>query len=411
MSRRATLPSDAVLLSVAIFLALAAGNILTPLLPRIQQEFGITYATAGLLVSAFGFARLSLDLPAGFLQERLGGRLLATIGFVLLISASVVCAVAPTFGVLVAGRVGMGLGSSILSVVVLTGLSELAPSNARARVLALYTMANNAAIGFFPVVGGVLGLMWGWRSTMILCGVLGVLSAMLLAPVLRRIKATPPSRHDGDSTTATFSLKGPVLLAMGAVYFGVVVNMINRHGFRNTTLPLFASEELGLNEVAIASGITLMAVVGLVIAIPGGALGDRWSRRGVIAAGLVMLAIGDIAFLGAGNYATFLVAAFVLGLGDFFSSSQTAALTETVPPQLRGRVLGGYRFAVDLGATIGPLLLAGLLQFGGYQLTILAAAGLLLLAAATVRLGATPSRTADPELSQRAAVGEGGRQR
>lgn len=400
MSRRVPLPSDAVLLSVAIFLALAAGNILTPLLPRIQQEFDITYATAGLLVSAFGFARLALDLPAGFMQERLGGRLLATIGFILLISSSVLCAVAPTFEVLVIGRVGMGLGSSILSVVVLTGLSELAPPDARARVLALYTMANNAAIGLFPVVGGILGLVWGWRSTMVLCGILGVFSALLLSRVLRRIKANPPPKPAAGAAVAAFSLRGPVLLTMGALYFGVVANMINRHGFRNTTLPLFAADKLGLNAVAIASGITLMAVVGLVIAIPGGALGDKWSRRGVISSGLTVLAIGDIAFLGATDYAKFLLAAFILGLGDFFASSQTAALTETVPSHWRGRVLGGYRFAVDLGATIGPLMLAGLLQLGGHQLAIAAAVGLLLLAAATVGLAPTPSRSPNPELAR-----------
>lgn len=385
MIRRSGIPADAALLGVAMFFALAAGNILTPLLPLVQTEFGINYATAGLLVSAFGFARLSLDLPAGFLQERLGGRLLASIGFILLVLASVGAAFAPTFELLVACRAGMGLGSSILSVVVLTALSGIAPENARGRVLALYTMANNAAIGLFPVVGGVLGLVWGWRSTMVLCAALALFSASLLARVLRRlpISARPRPASVGERNHGT-GMGRPALLAMGAVYFGVVINMINRHGFRNTTLPLFANDTLGLNAAEIASGIALMAVVGLVIAIPGGILGDRWSRRGVIAAGFVVLAAGDLAFLAAGTYPMFLLAAFMLGLGDFFSASQTAALTETAPAHARGRVLGGYRFAVDLGATIGPLLLGGLIGVGGYETTILVAAGLLLLAGGVV---------------------------
>src|SRR5688572_13238014 len=143
MRARTTLPSSAILLAVAMFLALAAGNILTPLLPLIQDDFSITYAVAGVLVSAFGFARLALDLPTGYLQERFGARTLSAAGFAFLIVGSVLSTAAPVFGVLVAGRVLMGLGASMLSVVVLTALSALAPENARARTMALYAMANN----------------------------------------------------------------------------------------------------------------------------------------------------------------------------------------------------------------------------------------------------------------------------
>src|SRR5688572_18723345 len=114
MARRSPVPLAAVLLAVAMFLALAAGNILTPLLPQIQDEFAVTYAVAGVLVSAFGFARLLLDLPTGFLQERFGSRTLSAAGFTLLVGGSLLAMFAPTFMVLVAGRVAMGLGASML---------------------------------------------------------------------------------------------------------------------------------------------------------------------------------------------------------------------------------------------------------------------------------------------------------
>jgi MFS family permease len=88
----------------------------------------------------------------------------------------------------------------------------------------------------------------------------------------------------------------------------------------------------------------------------------------------------------------FLVASFVLGMGDFFSSSQTALLTESVPAHWRTRALSGYRFCVDLGATIGPLLLAGLLQVTGFETMVLIAAALLLLAASGGVLGGRAAR-------------------
>jgi len=52
-----------------------------------------------------------------------------------------------------------------------------------------------------------------------------------------------------------------------------------------------------------------------------------------------------------------------IGFGDFFSSSQTALLSEIVPPDQRTKVLGGYRFSADLGAFVGPVLLAAVAMY------------------------------------------------
>jgi MFS family permease len=392
MRFRTTLPSSAILLAVAMFLALAAGNILTPLLPLIQDDFSITYAVAGVLVSAFGFARLALDLPTGSLQERFGGRTLSTAGFTLLIGGSVLSTVAPLFGVLVAGRVLMGLGASMLSVVVLTALSTLAPENARARTLALYAMANNTAIGIFPVVGGIAGSLWGWRSTMALSGILAAVGAVLMGRVLARVPESRDVRTEAPADERQPGLPVALLVALGTIYFGVAITMINRHGFRNTILPLFAGDAIGLNPVQTATGISVMAAVGLLVAMPGGMLADRWSRRGVISVGMLVLAVGDLAFLGASTYATFLLASLALGFGDFFAASQMAAVTEVVPAHARGRVLATYRFSVDIGAAIGPFFLASLLGMTGFNTTIVVAASLLLVSSVVVQLGGLAAR-------------------
>lgn len=386
---RSGIPPEAILLGLGLFLVVAAANVLTPLLPLVQRDFGIDYASAGLLVSAFGLARLALDLPAGFLQQRLGSGRLATLGLGMLIGGSALAAVSPRFEAVVVGRVGMGFGSAIVAVVVLSALSDLAPTEARARVLAVFTLANNTGIGFFPIVGGLLGALWGWRSTMVLCAVLAAVSGALLARVLPRAAAARRSVSTAAvSAPETFILNRWSVIACGALFFGVFINFINRHGFRNTALPLFAGDQLGLSSVAIASGITLMAVIGLLVAIPGSIIADRWSRRGVICAGFLVLALGDLAFLQAKDYPSFLLAAAVLGLGDFFSASQTAALTEAVPAAWRSRILGAYRFTVDLGAAVGPALLASLLQTSGYVVTVVTMAALLLLAAFGALIGA-----------------------
>src|ERR671936_2281728 len=82
------IPRDAYLLGASLFLIIAATNILTPLLPDIRNEFGVSIATAGIIVGAYGFARLLVDLPAGFLADHLGHRRLSAAAIVLLVASS-----------------------------------------------------------------------------------------------------------------------------------------------------------------------------------------------------------------------------------------------------------------------------------------------------------------------------------
>jgi MFS family permease len=85
-------------------------------------------------------------------------------------------------------------------------------------------------------------------------------------------------------------------------------------------------------------------------------------------------------FLLTGDLLTFLVAAALIGFGDFFTSSQTAQLAEVVPPEQRTMALSSYRFSADLGALIGPILLAAVMDLASAQHAIILAAAILFTA-------------------------------
>ena len=387
--RAGRLPTESVLLVVALFLVIAATNILTPLLPAIRDDFGISIATAGWVVGAFGLARLVLDLPAGVLIDRVGHRRLSVAALVLLVAASLAGLASPTLEVLLLARIGSGLAVAVLATVVLAALAATADSASRGKVLGLFPTANNASIAFYPLAGGVIGEVVGWRATFGLTALLAIAGGLILVPLLLRIDL--PRRRPGEARRLTPEprvLHGRArTIAIGATGFGVVATMIHRHGFRSTVLPLYAASALGLGAIPIATGIALMAITALFVGVPGGALGDRIGRRQVIAVGLVMLAIGDLLFLAADNLVLFLVFAAIVGLADFFPSSQTALLTEVVHPEQRTRVLAGYRFAVDVGAFIGPILLAAVMDFGSAEAAIVLTAAILVAAAVATRLG------------------------
>lgn len=393
------MPREAYWLFVGLFFAVASNNLVTPLLPAIQHEMAVSVAAMGAFVSTYGLARLIVDLPSGALTSRIGPRPVAVTGVVLNAVASAGAMLAPRFDLLIVARIAAGTGAGLVATVVLAALSEVAPAQIRGRVMSLYQVANNLGIALYPLVGGAIGLVLGWRAAFGLAAMTAVLSGLVLASVLtrvplRRVEQRERAEQRAQRGSAIRVPRSVPIFAFAAIYFGVVANMINRHGFRNTVLPLFASGDLHLGEMQIAIGITAMSLTGVLVTIPGAALGDRIGRRRIVVAGLASLAVGDLVFTQVvTSFVTFVLTAVLVGCGDFFASSQTALLSDLVDGPRRAWALGAYRFFVDLGALVGPTMLAALLAYRGAGLAIGVAAGVLAVAALANLVG-VPGRKA-----------------
>jgi MFS transporter, DHA1 family, multidrug resistance protein len=394
-------------LFVGLFLSVASNNLVTPLLPALKSSMGMSVTAVGIYVSAYGLARLIVDLPSGLLSNRIGPRRMVLTGVGLNAVASTAAVFAGNALVLLVTRVCAGVGAGLIATVVLTAMSDVAPPEIRGRVMSLYQVANNLAIAVYPLVGGALGVAFGWRAGFVAAAVAAVGSGLVLRPVMGRIGHVASTRARNAATAeARPGLSGPVLaFVLCTLYFGVIANMANRHGFRNTVMPLIASSDLGLNGVQIAIGITAMSVTGILVTIPVAALGDRVGRGYVIVGGLAMLAVGDFLFpVVATDLVTYVVAGAAIGLGDCFSSSQTAQLASLVDYRHRSMTLAAYRFFVDLGALLGPLGLAW--AYGRYGSAIaVSAAGALLLLAAAVALAGTAERVRRHPRPQALAIG------
>lgn len=394
MSERVRISRDSYLIAASVFLVIAATNVMTPLLPDIRRDFGVSIATAGVIVGVFGLARLVTDLPAGFIGDAFGYRSVTVAGAILLVGSSLLGLNAASVEMLVAARIGSGVAVALITTVGLAALGASASAANRGKVMSLYHVANNTGIAAYPLLGGVIGATLGWRATFGVTAVLAVVAAAILLPVLMRLRTqtrTDAARAGGDARVLPGRQRA---VAIAATNYGVVANMINRHGFRNTVLPLYAAASLGLGGISIATAIALMSITGLLVATPGGMLGDRLGRRRVITSGLAAVAAGDLAFLLTHDLFTFLAFAAVIGFGDFFASSQTALLSEIAPARHRTKVLAGYRFSADLGAFLGPVLLAAVMDLASAQAAIALAAAILLSGSAAALLG-VPSRVDD----------------
>lgn len=385
------MPAEARLLAVGLFLSVASNNLMTPLLPAIQHDLKLSLASMGTFVSTYGLARLIVDLPSGAMSVRWGPRPIVLTGIILNAVSSLGGFFAPNFRVLLLARIGAGVGAGLVATVVLSALSEVAPAEIRGRVMSLYQVANNLGIAVYPLVGGVVGALFGWRAAFLVAAAAAAIAGLTLAPVLQRLRtahlAVPP--RPAPPRLGRRRLQLPAL-AFVAIYFGVVANMMNRHGFRNTVLPLFAASSLHLTAVQTASGVTCMSLVGILVAVPGATLGDRIGRKRIVVTGLMLVGLADLLFpVLARGYPTFMLACILVGAGDFFSSSQTALISDMASGSARAMALSAYRFFVDAGAFLGPSVFAWVFAIAGGRAAIVAAA-VVLLAGAAVSQGGIP---------------------
>src|SRR5262245_59122705 len=130
---RVRMPREAYLLFCGLLFSIATQNLITPLLPALRDAMHLSLTSVGTYVSAYGLARLIVDLPSGALTSRVGPRPVAIAGVLLNSGSSVVAAFAPNFPLLLIARVGTGVGAGLIATVVLSALSSIAPPQIRGR--------------------------------------------------------------------------------------------------------------------------------------------------------------------------------------------------------------------------------------------------------------------------------------
>ena len=167
-----------------------------------------------LIADAFTMALAATVLYLGAVGDRYGRKALLLWGAVVSIPAAVVAAWAPSVEVLVAARLGGGVGAALLFPTTLSLISVLWSGRARTRAIALWSGIGGSAAFLGSVVAGAL-LLWFWWGSVFL------LTAPFAAAVLVLGKLVIPA--DGDLATEPVDHLGGLLSVIGvaALVLGV----------------------------------------------------------------------------------------------------------------------------------------------------------------------------------------------
>jgi predicted MFS family arabinose efflux permease len=380
MPIRSRLASPSLVLFGCLFASQAAMLVLSPVLPEIAREFGVSDAAAGQLRAISGATGGVTAVLLAVAGRRPGARALLSAGAALVALGAALSAAAPAFVALAGAQAVLGVGVGALVAVGIAAAGMWAEPGRRPHVLAWAIAGMPAAwITGMPVVGAVSSAA-GWRPAFLAVPALAALVALAL---VRLRPADPPTRREG-SVAAAWRSPAVVRFTAGEL----LANAAWASVLTYAGALLLGSYDVSPGVVAVGLGAVAAAMV------PGTFMARRSAARPTRGrlASLTLLQAGGALALGAVRPALALSLA-VLGAMAFVNGRRSmvaGALGMDAAPQDPIAPMAMRAAANQLGYLLGAALGGLALALGGFTALGAALAGLFLLGS-LIHLPTTPT--------------------
>lgn len=392
---RANLPQFTLLVVVNAFVGAMVG-MERSILPALAEEgFGLQATSAVLsFIVVFGASKALTNYLAGRLSDRVGRKPVLVAGWLLAAPVPLLLIVAPSWAWVLAANALLGVSQGLTwSTTVIMKIDLAGPKN-RGLAMGLNEFAGYFAVAGSAVATGWIADRWGLRPEPFYLGVAYVLLGLglslafvretrhhvateaALAPAGQAADPRPNQREVFVRTTFTDR-------ELSSVTQAGLVNNLN-DGMAWGLFPIvFAAAGLGLAELGWLAAL-YPAVWGAAQLVTG-ALSDRVGRKGLIAGGMAVQALGIAAVAAGEGIPAFVVGQVLLGLGTaMVYPTLVAAIGDVAHPSWRASAVGVYRLWRDLGYAIGALLAGLVADAFGVSAAVWLVAGLTLVSAVIV---------------------------
>jgi DHA1 family inner membrane transport protein len=366
------------------------------LLPEVAADFGVTEAQAGWFISGYALAVVVGALGLTAATTRLPRKPVLVGLLVLFIAGNAISAIAPTYELMMTGRVIAALShGAFFGIGSVVAASLVAPEKAAGAIAIMFTGLTAANVLGVPF-GTFLGQEFGWRSTFWAISAIGVLALVGIATLV------PNLGTDGPAPSLRRELGA---FRSGQVWLSLLVTVLGFGGMFGafTYIAYTLTDVSGFDSGAVPWLLVLFGA-GLVVGNwMGGRLADRsidGTLLGFIAALVVVLAL--FAWLAWSPIATvvLLVAMGGFGFGTVPAlQSRVMRYAAQAPTLASGANIGAFNLGNALGAWAGGVAItAGL----GYTspiwvgTAITAVAFLVMVVAAITARGARSPRPEQP---------------
>ncbi|MCX5541100.1 MFS transporter [Paraburkholderia sp. CNPSo 3076] len=354
-------------------------TVLSAAAPRIQSQFHLSAVEMGVVMSAFFWSYALLQLPAGFLADRLGQK--KVLGFAVLwwSLATAATGVANGFKSLVALRVALGVGEAGAYPSNAGIASKWFPRSERATVAGIFDSGSKlgGAIAL-PLIAAML-TAFDWKITFALTGLLGLIWYVVWQFTFsdsprdhKRVNPEELAHIESDSLAerSDREARPPLrkLLAhrnIWAMCIGFFMINYNSYFFI-TWLPTYLVKARGMTMMEMGWMASLPLLVSIVVEILAGWASDRVfasgklsltaTRKLFLVIGLLMASsIGFAAFADSAAVAVLLLC--IAKSGTTVAASQVWALPADVAPRNAVSMVAGVQNTVsNIGGVVGPIV-------------------------------------------------------
>ncbi len=287
------------LVATVIFLtaiAPLATDMYVPAFPTVAGELSATATQVQLTLTTFFVGMALGQLVGGPVSDQHGRRRLLIASILVMTVASVVCALTPSIGVMMAARFVQGFAGGWAMVIGRAVIVDLARGARLVRVLNVIAAVGGVAPIVGPLLGAVILQLSHWRVSFWLVAAMGV--AMTVAVLLAVPESLPPERRHGGGLRA-FAVAGRQVLAQRR-YVGYVLVSGSAMGavFAYVATSAFVLQSMnGMSPIAYSADFAANAAGMTVAALVAARLAGRVATRRVILAGQVAALAAGVAML------------------------------------------------------------------------------------------------------------------
>ena len=392
---------------VGAFMGQLDASIVATALPVIRTNLHASIAGVEWVVLVYVLVLAGSVAAVGKIADRVGRKLLYTYGFAIFVAGSAACALAPSLGLLVLGRLVQAIGAVMLQANSYALIRDVLPASRLGTGLGIQGAAQAVGLSVGPALGGALTALGGWRLIFLVnvpIGLVGLVLGWFLLP--RSTHLDRESRIDPSGTLLLAAIPSALLAALsfaaqsrnagvgraGAHRPGrvLVIAAVARQrrapgsvidaalvrvpafvaGVSAALLsyvvlfgclvavPFFLEKSLHVGPAAAGLELSALPVALALVAPLGGAIRDRVGPRVPTAFGMLLTA-GGMALLAVSATRTDLtVAALAIagaGMGLFVAANNAATMF-AAPEQRAGAAGGLLNMARGLGTALGVAL-------------------------------------------------------
>ena len=245
------------------------------ILPAIAADLGVTIPEAGLLVSGYAisvaFGGPALMVLAGRYPRKPG-----IIGVLLLfLVAHLACAMAPSFAVLMAGRmVAAAAHGTFFGLAIVLATSSV-PEDRRASALSIVVGGIGVANILGVPLGTAVGNAFGWRATFLMIAGFALVAALAVAAFV------PDARAARTATPLGRQVRALLNRVVVKAYALIVLMMIATFSLLTFIAPYMA-EAAGVGPDRLPFVLLGFGLVGAVGTFAGGGLTDRFPGASLV---------------------------------------------------------------------------------------------------------------------------------